>query len=122
MVTELALSIALQSTTCPPSPFSVALASMVLSALMVTVVAWRMVPPPCQSPPISTVPPLVAPLASTKVAVSRVMSSPSTSTRPAWPRGLLTRKTVLVLSSTAPLTGLWAGFAGLFAGAGTPSA
>ncbi len=92
---------------------------MRLSALMATVVAWRSGPLPCQPPPIHTVPPFVAPVASIKVPVSRLMSSPSTATRPAWARALLARNTVLVLNSTAPFTGAWAG---LSEGVGTPSA
>ena len=88
-VTELAFNTLLHSTTLPPLPLSVALASMTLSALMVTRVAWRIVPLPCQSPPINTMPPPLAPRASMWVPLASVMSSPSSRTRPATPSGLL---------------------------------
>ena len=65
------------STTCPPSPACVALASMVAPAYIVTCTAWRIAPLPCQSPPTSTVPPPVGPLASILLVAARVMSSAS---------------------------------------------
>ena len=83
------------STTCPPSPACVALASMVAPAAIVTLVAWRISPLPCQSPPTSTVPPPVAPPASIRLPAASVMSSPSSTILP--PR--LTR----LLASSLPL-------------------
>ena len=56
-VTPLALCTSLHNTTLPPSPLSVALASMLAPCAIVTCTAWRVSPWPCQSPPTSTVPP-----------------------------------------------------------------
>ena len=69
----------LHNTTLPPSPLSVALALMEAPLATRTWVAWRKVPLPCQSPPISTVPPPLRPDTSTAaVEVSSISSASNT--------------------------------------------
>ena len=67
----------LHSTTLPPSPCVVALASMRALPSMSTVVAAYSPSPPCQPPPTRTRPPPVAPLASSRVWSCNRRSSPS---------------------------------------------
>jgi hypothetical protein len=99
VVTDWSLATSLHNTTSPPLPMSVALASMWLSALKFTLVAWCMGPLPCQPPPTQTVPPPVAPLASIRVPLSKISSSLSNSTRPPRLRLLLVRSTALLMIS-----------------------
>ena len=70
------------STALPPLPLCVALTSIFAPCSMVTVVAWCRVPLPCQSPPTSTVPPPVVPLASSVLPLASVMWSPSSTILP----------------------------------------
>ena len=83
------LCTSLHSTTLPPSPLCVALASMLAPSCMVTVVAWRRLPLPCQSPPTSTVPPPVAPVAWSCAPVCRAMCSAVRVISPPLPVSLL---------------------------------
>ena len=89
----------------PPSPCSVALASRVTVLPMWVRMAWGMaspstrndgLTPPCQSPPTRIVPPPSAPVASTRVPLSRLMSSLVSVTRPPRPRRELALRLLLV--------------------------
>jgi len=62
-VVEPEFETSLQSTSLPPPPFLVALASITAPWYILIVVAWRSEPEPCQSPPIKITPPPVAPVA-----------------------------------------------------------
>ena len=75
------------STTRPPSPAWVALASMRAPSAMTVVSALRSVPWPCQPPPTSTVPPPAGPLASIRAPGSSTTCWPSTLTLPPWALG-----------------------------------
>ncbi|CAN1572311.1 hypothetical protein MCEMAEM4_03360 [Burkholderiaceae bacterium] len=74
---------------------------MLAPASMVTLVACRMLPLPCQSPPTSTVPPPDAPLASILLVRVRVMSSPSKTILPPLLTKLLASKVPLFLTTPA---------------------
>ena len=99
VVTDSAFLMSLHNTTVPPWPLSVALASMVAVASMVTVVAcWPGWPVacskgsavPCQLPPTSTVPPPWLPVASIRLPACNETCSPCKLTLPPWPCALLT--------------------------------
>ena len=77
MVPSITVATSDQSTAVPPLPLLIADTSMTAPGAMVTVCAWASVPPPCASPPTSTVPPPVAPLASITELSARVMLSPT---------------------------------------------
>ena len=91
VVTLSALCTSLHSTTRPPSPARVALASMCAPAAMVTVVAAGVgcavaassgSALPCQPPPTRTLPPPWAPLASMRLPSVSTICSPC---RLTWP-------------------------------------
>ena len=108
-VTLLAFFTSLHNTTLPPTPWLVALASMLAPCAMATCVAWRMSPLPCQSPPTNTVPPPVAPLASILLVLDSTILSPISTILPP----LLVRLVALswpLFLTTAPcrLANAWA--------------
>ena len=65
------------NTAVPPLPLWVAETSIFAPRSIVTVVAWCRAPLPCQPPPTSTVPPPVAPEASSVLPLARVIWSPA---------------------------------------------
>ena len=111
----------LQSTTLPPSPPSSALAAMLAPACMVRVVAWCRSPLPCQSPPTSTLPPPLVPLASSAVVSFRPMSSPSRVMLPPVPRRPRVLMLVVPVKASLPGSGAGSGAVGALGAAALAS-